>query len=59
MYKEIDMKIINNTNGKALPFFSQSLVKQDKKTMINATPAMSPMRIASVFCVSSSSSSSE
>lgn len=39
-----------------LPFpFSHTFDKNDTNTMIKATPAMSPIRIASVFSISSSS----
>lgn len=40
---------------KTIPLcFSQTLDKKERKTMIRATPAMSPISIASVFSISSS-----
>jgi len=42
-------------NRKSIPLcFSHTLDKKERKTMIRATPAMSPIRMASVFSISSS-----
>lgn len=43
-----------NQRMRDIPFPSSTFLKKERKTMINATPAISPMRIANVFSMSSS-----